>query len=84
MNVKVRAEINMNVKETDTQGSHAYVVALCYGGVMEDPEFHYCNYQLVRAESEDEARKKYNELNNCSYFYGSVIGEVVATTKGLF
>jgi len=82
MNVKVKTEIDMNVKKTDTQGSHAYVVALCCGGVMEGPEFHYHDYQLIRADSEDEARKKYHELNNCSYYYGSVIGEVVATTKG--
>lgn len=81
MNVKVKVEVDMNVKETDTQGSHAYVVALCYGGVMEDPTLHYDNYQLIRAESKDEAKKKYNELNNCNYFYGSVIGEVVETSK---
>lgn len=81
MKVKVRTETNMDVKETNTQGSHAYVVALCCGGVMEDPEFHYHDYQLIRAESKDEAKKKYNELNNCSYYYGSVVGEVVGIFK---
>ena len=43
---------------------------------MEDPEFHYHDYQIIRADSEDEAREKYNKLNNCSFFYGSVMGQI--------
>ena len=42
--------------------------------LMEDPEIHYTDHQVIRASSEDEARQKYNELNHCSYFYGQVLG----------
>lgn len=43
---------------------------------MEDPEIHYEDYQIIYADSEDEARKKYNEINKCSYFYGKVIRQI--------
>ena len=76
MRVAYKAEVTVDAKDTDTQGSHTYVVALCCGGVMEDPDFHYHDYQIIRANSKDEARDKYNKLNNCSYFYGSVMGEI--------
>ena len=39
--------------------------------------FHYHDFQIIRAESEDEARSKYDELNNCNYYYGNVIGQVI-------
>ena len=75
MKVKYIAEVE--AKETDTQGKYTYLVALCCGGLMEDPEFHYHNYQVIKADSEDEARQKYNEINKCSYFYGCVLGKVL-------
>ena len=75
MKVKYIAEVE--VKETDTQGKYTYLVALCCGGLMEDPEFHYHDYQVIKADSEDEARQKYNEINKCSYFYGRVLGKVL-------
>ena len=74
--MKVNITTEIEVKESNTQGKHTYVVALCCGGLMEDPEIHYEDYQVVRADSAEEARKKYNEINNCSYFYGSVISQV--------
>ena len=43
---------------------------------MEDPEIHYEDYQIIDANSADEARKKYNEINKCSYFYGKVIRQI--------
>ncbi len=63
----------VDAKETNTQGSHTYLVACLCGGVMEDPEFHYEDYQIIRADSEREAEGKYNKLNRCSYYYGSVV-----------
>lgn len=54
-----------------------YIVALCIGGIMEDPDFHYSQYQLIRADSEKSARERYNILNNASYFYGCCLGFVV-------
>lgn len=66
----------MNITNTNTQGKYEYLVALKCGGLMEDPEIYYRNYQIIWADSEDEARKKYNELNNCTYFYGEVIEQI--------
>lgn len=74
MKVKYMAEVD--AKETNTQGCHAYLVALCCGGLIEDPEIHYHNYQIIRADSEEEAVKKYNEINKCSYFYGDILGRI--------
>ena len=76
MRVTYKAEVTVNAKDTDTQGKHTYVVALCCGGLMEDSEFHYHDYQIIRADSKDEAKDKYDKLNNCSYFYGSVMGQI--------
>lgn len=64
------------VKNTNTTGSNAYVVACACGGVMEDPDIHYEDYQLIRAENEAEAENKYNIINNCNYYYGVVVGYV--------
>lgn len=66
----------VDAKVTDTKGEHSYVVALCCGGLMEDPDIHYEDYQIIYANSEDEARKKYNEINKCRYYYGSVIRQI--------
>lgn len=74
MKVSIIKEVDANV--TNTKGEHSYVVALCCGGLMEDPEIHYEDYQIIDANSEDEARKKYNEINKCSYFYGKVIRQI--------
>ena len=41
---------------------------------MEQPHYTYENHQWIEAGSEVEAVKIYNKLNNCSYYYGHVIG----------
>ena len=61
--MKVSIIKEVDAKVTDTKGEHSYVVALCCGGLMEDPEIHYEDYQIIYADSTDEARKKYNEIN---------------------
>lgn len=67
---------NVDVKDTSGHGKHAYIVALCVGGLMEDPEIRYEDYQVIRADSASEAERKYNELNGCNYFYGSVVSQI--------
>jgi hypothetical protein len=76
MEITIPVNMKFDVKVRDTQGKHAYIVAMCCGGVMEDPEIHYEDYQLIRADSEDEARRAYDFLNDCTYYYGSVICQV--------
>ncbi len=73
MKVTYKTEVTVDAKETDTQGVHSYLVALRCGGLMEDPEVYYRDYQVIRADSKDEAIEKYNKLNDCSYFYGFVV-----------
>ena len=53
-----------------------YIVALEVGGLMEMPLFEYKNAQIIEASSQDAARETYNRNNNCSYFYGTVIGVI--------
>ena len=75
MTIPVEVEVwdrNMSV----VTGKHVYLVAECRGGLMEDPDIHYHNYQLIRADSEDKARRTYSFLNDCSYFYVSVIRQI--------
>ena len=62
--------------ETNTQGAHSYVVALMCGGLMEDPEIRYSDYQVIHADSEKEACEKYNRMNNCNFYYGHVIKQI--------
>ena len=52
-----------------------YIVALRTGGIMEQPHIEYRNHQTIEASSPEEAEKIYNKLNNCSYFYGAVVGK---------
>ena len=66
----------VEAKETDTIGSKRYLVATRCGGIMEDPEIHYTNYQIINANSEKEAVSKYNDINDCSFYYGEVIKEL--------
>ena len=58
MRVVCKPEFTVNAKETNTQGKHTYIVALRSGGLMEDPTYHYSAYQIIRADSESEARRK--------------------------
>ena len=74
MKVKITTEVD--AKETDTKGLHSYVVALVVGGIMEQPEFSYNNYQIIKADSPEEARYKYNAINNCNFYYGHVVEQL--------
>ena len=71
--MKVKHTIEIEAKETNTQGTHAYLVAMCCGGIMEDPEIYYLNHQIILADSKKEAAEKYNEINKCNYYYGHVL-----------
>lgn len=51
-----------------------FIVALAVGGVMEHPDYVYEDKQVIWACDEEEAVRIYNENNNCSYYYGKVIG----------
>ena len=81
MKVKVLIKTEMEAKVTYTRGRNAYVVALRSGGLMEDPEVYYSDYQIIRADTEYEAKKKYDELNHCEFFYGEVLGKVIEGDK---
>lgn len=56
---------------------HKYLVALACGGVMEQPHITYQGYQLIDADDPDEATDIYNAINECTYFYGYCLGEVI-------
>ena len=73
MKVKFMQEVEVEATNRNTEGKYEYLVALRCGGLMESPEIYYKDYQIIRADSIEEARDKYNELNSCSYFYGQVL-----------
>ena len=51
-----------------------YLVGLLCGGLMENPEVTFSKpYNIIDASSKEEARKIYNQINKCNYFYGSVM-----------
>lgn len=52
-----------------------YLVGLSVGGLMECPDITIKNIQVIEANSEKSAENTYNEVNNCSYFYGKCLGE---------
>jgi hypothetical protein len=54
-----------------------YLVALSVGGLMEMPEITYQDFDIIEAETQDEAREKYNKKHDCSYFYGTCLAEKV-------
>ncbi|MCU5279448.1 hypothetical protein OCA22_13545 [Bacillus cereus] len=53
-----------------------YLVALRVGGDMGQPDISYNDFQIIEAENELDACKKYNEFNDCSYFYGEALALV--------
>ncbi len=63
-------------KGKEDEKEHRYEVAMCCGGVMENPDIHYENHQIIKAKSKREAKEKYDKINNCSYYYGEVLGKV--------
>lgn len=66
----------IDAKEMLTEGKHRYLVAQLCGGIMEDPDIYHRNFQIIRADSEIEAKSKYDEINNCRYYYGNVIRKI--------
>lgn len=54
-----------------------YLVALSVGGLMEMPEIRYENFDVIEADSREDAQKEYNKKHNCSYFYGCCVAEKV-------
>ena len=51
-----------------------FLVALAVGGLIEQPNFSYCDYDLIEATTEKEAVEIYNKKHKCSYFYGRCLG----------
>lgn len=74
--MRVKYEVEVDAKELDSRGKHQYLVALCCGGIMEDPEIRYQNFQCIKADTEQEAVETYNKINHCSYYYGKVIKQL--------
>lgn len=58
------------------KGKHQYLVTLMCGGETGNPEIYYSNYQIVNADTEEQAREIYDKTNNCFYYYGSVIRQI--------
>ena len=54
-----------------------YLVALSVGGLMEMPEITYEKFDVIDAENQSEAVKKYNKKYNCSFYYGTCVAEKV-------
>ena len=74
--MKLQIPTTIEAKETDTTGKHKYVVATRCGGLMEDPEIYYINYQIINADTPEEAKLKYDKINDCSFYYGQVLSEI--------
>jgi hypothetical protein len=47
---------------------------------MENSTITYSKYQIIEAETEEDAVKEYNSKNNCSYYYGKCLGEYNEST----
>jgi hypothetical protein len=50
----------------------SYLVAMR----VDERNVYYSNYQIIEANSKEAARHTYNEINECSYFYGEVLAKV--------
>ncbi len=60
-----------------------YIVGLSTGGLMESPQITYDRFQVIETETPEEAKDKYDEINNCSYFYGVTLCEYNDRTSHL-
>ena len=56
---------------------HLYLVALEWGGLMEDPQVKYGDMEIIASSSDKEAVKIYNVKHKCNFFYGRCLGEVI-------
>ncbi|MGF9891244.1 hypothetical protein ABEX78_21530 [Priestia megaterium] len=50
----------------------SYLVALR----VDERNSYYSNYQIIEADNKETARHIYNEINECSYFYGEVLAKI--------
>jgi len=69
-------KFKMEGREKEDGKEHSYRVAMLCGGIMEDPDFHFENSQVITAKSEKEAEEKYNKINSCNYYYGKVLAQL--------
>ena len=53
-----------------------YIVAQAVGGVPEQPDITYRNYQLIDADTPKVAENTYNAINHCNYYYGQTLAEL--------
>jgi len=53
-----------------------YLIATMCGGIMESPDIYYTNYQIITANTSEEACEIYNKKNNCNYYYANTIMQV--------
>ena len=54
-----------------------YLVALSIGGLMEMPEITHEKFDVIDAENQSEAVKKYNTKYNCRFYHGVCMAEKV-------
>ena len=54
-----------------------YLIALAVGGLMEMPDFTYSDFDVIEANSRNDAISIYNIKHKCSYFYGCCMAEKV-------
>lgn len=74
--LRVVDEVPIEAKDTDTIGNFDFLVATLCGGIPEDPEFHYESYQVIHADTKEQAKEIYDKLNKCNYYYGECIGMI--------
>lgn len=58
-----------------------FLVALAVGDLMEPTNYNYSNYQIIEAETPEEACRIYNEKNTCFELYGRCLGEYDENTE---
>ena len=75
VNGLITVNLDLKAKPTDTVGKNQYVVCLACGGEMGAPQYLYRDFQIISADSQKEAKDKYDEINHCTYFKGMCIGE---------
>jgi len=51
----------------------SYRIATVVGGLMEQPEIRYEDYDTIEATNEKEALEIYNKKWKCNYFYGKIL-----------
>lgn len=50
-----------------------YLVALETGGILEDPDLKYFEYDIINAKNNKDALKTYNKTHNCKFYYGCIM-----------